>query len=92
MLQVLVILLDYVLIYLEQANLSDCSNEAHKKLVELYLISAHPEFPTKAVYKDPDGRFFELNDLRLRVWSAHMVSAHFLFHQILINHVPIVPR
>lgn len=60
----------------EQANLSDRSSDARDKLVARYPTGAHPEFPTKAVYKDPNGRFFELTDLRLKVWSAHMVRLH----------------
>jgi len=41
-------------------------------LEEKYKIGKCPRFPDIRVY-EKDGRYWELNDFRLRIWAVNMV-------------------
>lgn len=51
----------------------DKSAEPNRALLEeRYTIGKSPRFPNIRVY-EKDGRYWELNDFRLRIWAVNMV-------------------
>lgn len=68
-------------ISLIQATLDTAAAPILEQLRERYPIGNHSSFPTKRVVtsKQAPDQHWELNDIRLRVWAAHIVRifAHF---------------
>jgi len=50
-----------------------------ERLRQKYLIGTDARWPTKRVYTSPEGRSWELNDIRLQVWAHNLVCIYLRF-------------
>lgn len=59
-----------------QASLDASAAPVMEELRQKYLIGDDPDFPDKRVVVDPKDskRLWDLNDIRIRVWAAQIVS------------------
>ncbi|KAJ7868716.1 hypothetical protein B0H14DRAFT_3441023 [Mycena olivaceomarginata] len=55
------------------AGIDNTSNPHFNRLLKKYPIDNHPQFPGKRIYHNGTG-FFELTDVRLRVWAVAMAK------------------
>jgi hypothetical protein len=62
---------------LYQVSIDTASNKELNELLEAYPIDNHPHFAGKRIYHNEVG-FFDLTDIKLRVWAVAMVCTNTL--------------